>query len=190
MLTDSPNDGVGAESEPTAGRDASDAPLEPDAEWAEDESPEPADSCLVEVPEGVPEVGQGAVPAVPADLADEKADDAGSLELFAEPLPAGPEIPSPRPEQKLDVATRAVVVELRHIEDQVRRLLEERDPKRKRKLAGTRRWHELHEELINLRHSGRLSEETIESLERLIARRHFLFRQLRFYAGTRPTWNT
>lgn len=83
-----------------------------------------------------------------------------------------------------------VAVELRRIESNVRALLEERDPKRKRKLSGTHRWNELEDDLLMLRFSGRFDEDTLRRLQELITRRHYLFRRLRFLASTRPTWNT
>ena len=81
-------------------------------------------------------------------------------------------------------------LELRRIEADIRLLLEQRDPKRKRKMAGTRRWHELEEDLLSWRFTGRFEEETLRRLSELIARRHFLFARLRFLAFTRPGWNS
>lgn len=83
-----------------------------------------------------------------------------------------------------------LIVELKRIEGEVRDLLADRDPKRKRKLAGTRRWLELEEDLIAWRYSDRFDVETLRRLNELVARRHHLFRRLRFLAATRPTWNT
>ncbi len=89
-----------------------------------------------------------------------------------------------------EFSAHKIAVELRRIEVEVRQLIEDRDPKRKRKFSGTRRWNELEEDLIALRFSGRLPEETIQNALQLVAKRHFLFRQLRFVASTRATWNT
>lgn len=83
-----------------------------------------------------------------------------------------------------------LIVELKRIEGEVRDLLADRDPRRKRKLAGTRRWLELEEDLIAWRYSDRFDVETLRRLNELVARRHHLFRRLRFLAATRPTWNT
>ncbi len=83
-----------------------------------------------------------------------------------------------------------VIVELKSVEAEVRRLVEERDPKRKRKLSGTHRWHELEEDIIGWRFSGRFDETTLRRVQELIARRHYLFRHLHFLAGTRPVWNS
>ena len=83
-----------------------------------------------------------------------------------------------------------IVVELNRVESEVRRLLDGRDTKRKRKLSGTRRWLELEEDIIGWRHSGKMDDSMIQQVQQLVARRHYLFRRLSFVAGTRPTWNT
>jgi hypothetical protein len=83
-----------------------------------------------------------------------------------------------------------VALELKRIEDEIRAVLEDRDPKRKRKLSGTHRWHELEEDLISLHYSGRIQESEVIRLRELVRRRHYLFRHLRFLASTRPTWNS
>jgi len=80
--------------------------------------------------------------------------------------------------------------ELRAIEAEVRSLFEGRDPKRKRKFAGTRRWLELEEDVIALKYSGRFPEESLVTVQRLAARRHYLYGRLHFLSGTRPTWNS
>ena len=80
--------------------------------------------------------------------------------------------------------------ELRAIEAEVRSLFEGRDPKRKRKFAGTRRWLELEEDVIALKYSGRFSEESLVTVQRLAVRRHYLYHRLRFLCSTRPTWNS
>lgn len=89
-----------------------------------------------------------------------------------------------------ECSPQRIAVELKKIEAEVRKLLEDRDPKRKRRLAGTRRWRELEEDLIALRYSNRIDEPTLETLQRLVQRRHYLFNRLRFLALTRPTWNS
>lgn len=81
-------------------------------------------------------------------------------------------------------------LELRRIEADIRAVLEQRDPKRKRKMAGTRRWHELEEDILSWRFTGRFEEETLRRLSEMIARRHSLFARLRFLAFTRPSWNS
>jgi hypothetical protein len=89
-----------------------------------------------------------------------------------------------------ETSSHSIMVELKRIEDEVRRILEIKDPKRKRKLTGTRRWLELEEDLVAWRFSERMDEASIARLRQLVARRHSLFGRLRFLAGTRPTWNT
>jgi len=81
-------------------------------------------------------------------------------------------------------------IELKHLEDEVRDLLEPIDQRRKRKFSGTRRWHELEDDLRALRFSGRLPETTIAKILQLIAKRHTLYQRLSFLSATRPTWNT
>jgi len=83
-----------------------------------------------------------------------------------------------------------IAVELARIEADVRSILDERDPKRKRKFTGTRRWQELEEDIIGMKFTGRMGEDDLRELSRLVAQRHFLFTQLEFVASTRSTWNT
>ncbi len=83
------------------------------------------------------------------------------------------------------LSAHRVVVELKRVEAEVRELLFERDPKRKRKLSGSRRWRELEEDLLAWKFSGRIEEDTLRRLHRLIYRRDHLFRRLRFLAGSR-----
>lgn len=89
-----------------------------------------------------------------------------------------------------DWTAQRIGAELRAIEGEIRELLGERDPRRKRKLTGTRRWHELQDDLVNLHYSGQYDEKTVAHIQRLVVRRHALFRRLRFLALTRPTWNS
>jgi hypothetical protein len=83
-----------------------------------------------------------------------------------------------------------IAIELARIEADVRKILDERDPKRKRKFISTRRWQELEEDIIAMKFGGRMDENTLRELTRLVMQRHFLFSHLRFVAATRPTWNT
>jgi hypothetical protein len=110
------------------------------------------------------------------------------------PVRDGPPRTSPEGQHEVDWdntnSPQAVMRELRHIETEVRRLLGDMDPRRRRKLAGSRRWLELHDDILGLRFGGRYNEETLAELRRLIALRHRLFHRLRFLADTRPTWNT
>ena len=95
-----------------------------------------------------------------------------------------------RPDWMEQVNPHDVMVELKQIETEIRSALEDRDPKRKRKFAGTRRWLELEDDIISWRFSGRFDEEMLTLLQRLISRRHYLVRHLRFLSGTRPVWNS
>ncbi len=83
-----------------------------------------------------------------------------------------------------------IAVELKSIESEVRKLLADYDPKRKRKLSGTRRWQELEEDVISWRFSSRFQEQVLTRLRELIVRRNHLFRRLHFLAGIRPSWNS
>lgn len=89
-----------------------------------------------------------------------------------------------------EVSAHVLVVELKRVETEVRELLSDRDPRRKRKLAGTRRWYDLEEDLTAAMYTRRFDEEVMARLRMLIALRHRLFKRLRFIAGTRPNWNT
>lgn len=89
-----------------------------------------------------------------------------------------------------ELSAHRVAVELRRIESDVRAIIEERDPKRKRKLSGTHRWHELEDDILSWRFSGRFDEDTLRRVQELIGRRHYLFHRLRFLSSTRPAWNT
>jgi hypothetical protein len=126
-----------------------------------------------------------------AAMADEISDAAAIGEdEFAGPVAAEPAAGRLTPVQVLELSSHRIGLELKRIESQIRALLEDRDPKRKRKLSGTARWHELEEDLIALRYSGRVDEGTLAQVRQLIARRHHLFAQLRFQSATRPTWNS
>lgn len=115
--------------------------------------------------------------------------DVGSIRDDADVAPA----PSERKNSRDWIAhasAHKVVVELKRIETEVRALLEDRDTVRKRKLAGTRRWVELEDDLIQWRFSGRIDEPTLRRLQELVSYRHYLFHKLSFLAVTRPVWNS
>lgn len=116
--------------------------------------------------------------------------DAAALTTEPEPKRAEKERSRVRGQWDRELSPQRIAVELKKIEDEVRRLLEDRDPKRKRRLAGTRRWLELEEDILSLRYQNRIDEATLDTLHRLVARRHHLFGRLRFLARTRPTWNS
>ncbi len=83
-----------------------------------------------------------------------------------------------------------VVVELKRVESDIRVLIEDRDPRRKRKLNGTHRWQELEDDVLSWRFTGRFEEPALRRVTELVGRRHYLFRHLRFLASTRPVWNS
>ena len=132
-----------------------------------------------------------ATPAIEAMAPVDSNDTSDTDAIVAEPeAPAETaEVPIP-PNWALELSAHKIVVELKRIEAEVRSILEGKDPKRKRKLGGTRRWLELEEEILSWRYGGRIDEDTLRRLQDLIIRRHHLFRRLSFLAGTRPTWNT
>lgn len=90
----------------------------------------------------------------------------------------------------VDWTPHRLEIELQHIEDKIKELLGSRDPRRKRKFTGTRRWNELHEDMIQAHFGDHLDQKAIREIEQLISRRHALFTRLRFLAGTRPVWNS
>jgi hypothetical protein len=170
----------------------------------------PDESAAAEVLEDEPELLDPALRSLEAepteaDLPDESAapspphvtadapekDDAGDTDAIAdEPEGSAESVATVPADLDDEVSPRRVAVELKRVEVEVRELLEGLDGRRKRKLTGTRRWRELEEDILSWHYSGRFDEETLARLRRLIARRHYLFRRLRFLAGTRPVWNT
>lgn len=128
-------------------------------------------------------------------------DDAVVAEIAVSTGDVAPEEEGPAPEPVVvrrvrkdawdgDWTPQRIGTELRELEEEIRELLGERDPRRKRKFTGTRRWHELLEDLIGLHYSSHFDEKTVARIQLLVARRQALFRRLRFLALTRPTWNT
>ena len=170
-------------------------PEAPEAEQVAEDDPEllglsarsledDASSGLSEEPE-VPGVGR---PTAPPQENDDVSDAAS---LSDEPVGSPKTAPAPETLSWDDeLSAHRVAVELKHIEAEVRDLLGERDARRKRKLSGSRRWRELEEDVLAWRFTGRFNEATLARLHRLIVRRDYLFRRLRYLAGTRPTWNT
>ncbi len=128
-------------------------------------------------------------PAVAAKAAADDTTDAGTLPDEPE-LAGAADAEATEPDWANELSAQRIAVELKHIEVRIRRLLEDRDPRRKRKLGGTRRWLELEEDIINWRHTGRFDEATLVRISELVAQRHYLFRRLRFITSTRPVWNT
>ncbi|MHC5108454.1 MAG: hypothetical protein ACYTHJ_01080 [Planctomycetota bacterium] len=89
-----------------------------------------------------------------------------------------------------ETSVRHIAVELKHIEKEVREILDSLDTRRKRRLTGSRRWLDLEEDMINWQFGGKFDNRTLARLRELITRRNHLFTRLKFLAGTRPTWNT
>lgn len=89
-----------------------------------------------------------------------------------------------------EVSVGRISSELRRIEAEVRQILDAHDLKRKRRMAGTRRWNELEEDIIAWRYSDRIDDALLIRLRDLVTRRHHVFQRLRFIASTRPTWNS
>lgn len=121
------------------------------------------------------------------NIADEDEVDASlSAAVVEASVAAGPgEI-----EWEEELSPQRLYLELKRIEDEVKELLEARDPVRKRKLGGTRRWRDLEDEIIAWKYGDRFDETTLRRVQGLIARRHHLYGRLRFLAATRPTWNS
>lgn len=134
--------------------------------------------------EGVPEGGDA-----PPDMAHSDAP------LAAHGSPIGDMLVPPsarfrKGEWQHEFSGHKIAVELARVEADVRGILDERDPKRKRKLISTRRWEELEEDVIAMKFTGRMDENALKELTRLVMHRNYLFSQLRYVASTRPTWNT
>lgn len=111
--------------------------------------------------------------------------------VTAETKPSTGEATEPRiPNWDREVSARAVIVELKRVETEIRQILDTCDTKQKRKLGGTRRWHELEEDVIAWRFNGRPGDDVCRRVQQLVMRRHYLFRRLRFLSATRPTWNS
>ncbi len=89
-----------------------------------------------------------------------------------------------------ELSAHRIAVELKRVEKEIRTLLEGRDSKRKRKLTGTRRWTDLHDDILSWCGTGRIEDEVLARMNELITRRSYLFRRLKFLAGTRRGWNT
>lgn len=139
-------------------------------------------------PSEEPEVSAADRPTAPTRETDDVSDVAS---IPDEPV-AGPKTASAPGSASWDdeLSAHRVAVELKRIESEVRELLGERDARRKRKLSGSRRWRELEEDILAWRFTGRFNEAALARLHRLIVRRDYLFRRLRYLAGTRPIWNT
>lgn len=138
---------------------------------------------------GEQEQEQGASSSPPALVEQDGSSDADAIpdDVESEKTEA---TKSERPGLDPALSPYRVGAELKRIEREVRTLLESRDPRRKRKLGGTRRWLELEDDLRRWRFMDRFDVVTLDQLGCLVARRHYLFQRLRFLAGTRLVWNS
>lgn len=123
---------------------------------------------------------------------DDEREDAGDADTISdEPEePVAPGADTTVLDWGRETSARRIAVELKHLERDVRTLLEGRDSRRKRRLSGTRRWLDLEEDILSWHGTSRLDQESLSRLEQLISKRHHLFRRLHFLAGTRPRWNS
>lgn len=175
--------------------DANDPPVSTDANHEEGSD---SDASLSDSADGSPEIANGdAVSAVDQQnahtpLVRSRVDDSGDAARIADDGDdSGEEFPQNETSGlEHDVAAYRIAVELKRVETEVREILEMRDPKRKRKLAGSRRWRELEEEMIGWSYSQRFDGASIARLRNLVARRNYLFDRLRFVTGTRSRWNS
>ncbi len=155
------------------------APSDPPPAAHADEVP---DDAAHRESESTPPIGD-AEPVVSAEPSDEHGADEADIE-------SAPDTGQVTESRAGETAVRDIVVELKRVETDVRQLLADYDPRRKRKLAGTRRWLELQEDILAMRYAGRMAEESLDRLQELCVQRQHLFSRLKFLAGTRPTWNT
>ena len=130
------------------------------------------------------------------DFVGEPPIDAAPIAVDEAPVP---ELPRPDAHQPFsptaadienEMSAQRVAVELRRIESEVRAIIDPHDSKRKRRLTGTHRWHELQEDIIAWEFTGRFDESELRKVRELIAQRNHLFEHLKFLASTRPTWNS
>jgi len=142
------------------------------------------------------DTGEAASPAVDVSVGQPvESDDEGDADKISEDPQSvtgrpHPEPPPPAADWGQEMSAHRIAVELKRIEAEVRGLLEGRDPRRKRKLSGSRRWREMEEDIIEWRFTSRFDEASLARLLDLAARRNYLFQRLRFVAGTRTGWNS
>jgi len=137
--------------------------------------------------------GSDATPSAAASRPDDAGDADWQIEsALGHAAASAPDTPLPPESQDWanELSSHRIAVELKRIETEVRQVLEGRDPKRKRRFSGTRRWLELEEDILAWEFTGGFDEPTLRRMQQLIAKRHHLFKRLHFLAGTRPTWNT
>ncbi len=118
------------------------------------------------------------------------ADDSSDTRAIADEVKTDGAAPERARNWSNERSAHRIAIELKHVETEVRRILENCDSRRKRRLAGTRRWLELEEDIISWRFSGRPDEDTLARLSALVAKRHHLFTQLEFLTTVRPGWRS
>lgn len=176
---DDASEGLTMDGDQAQGSDTFGAGLEAGNEPAEDDS-----SSVVAPVESAPTVNPAEQSASDVD----QREDAGDADSITD----DGESDSPETVTDWDRTTSAhrIAVELKRIETDVRGLLEHRDPRRKRRLTGTRRWLELQEDIVTWYGADRFDVDTLRELQRLVTRRHHLFRRLSYISSTRSGWNT
>ena len=132
------------------------------------------------------------MPATPSVGDDDEREDAGDADTIPdEPEEAGaPGADATVLDWGCETSARRIAIELKHLEQDVRALLDGRDSRRKRRLTGTRRWLDLEDDILSWHGTPRFDPESLSRLQQLISKRHHLFRRLHFLAGTRPRWNS
>lgn len=153
---------------------------------------EPATRALIDGPDQPDGENQPAAtrPDPAATFEDAAVSDADKVSDEPQSSTAAPAPIEARADLKRETSAHRIAVELKRIETEIRAILEDRDTRRKRRLAGTRGWQELEEDIRSWRCTRRFDAPTLDRLDRLITRRHHLFSHLRYVASTRPVWNT
>lgn len=169
---------------------------------ADENTPDPAPPAPEPVAEETTPTSDSSAPGAPASDAPPSApvpstsysarnrddvSDAGAIPDVDDTAPIASSAP---PKWEYEMSAHRIAVELKRIENEVWTLLDGSDTKRKRRLAGSRRWMELEDDIRNWRYTGRFDEAVLDRLQQLVCRRHYLFTRLRFSASTRPVWNS
>lgn len=162
--------------------DTADAPIE---ESVAEDDPELLDAATRTL-EGADDAEDGAPPDEQVVSAAALADDSSDTDSIVDDAKPTGEVKERAANWSNERSAHRIAIELKHVEAEVRRFLENFDSRRKRRLAGTRRWLELEEDIISWRFSGRPDEETLAQISALIAKRHYLFKQLEFLTTDRP----
>jgi len=157
-------------------------------EWAEEQETILAPPAAIDDAEIASSEGVGA--EFVEELSSDAESDASDVTIPSLPPRFESHSTVPASDWEKELSSQRVAVQLRHIEEQVRAIIDSRDSKRKRKLTGTQRWRELEEDIISWQFSGRFEESQIQRVRELVVQRDHLFNHLRFLASTRPTWNS